>query len=137
MAIERRDVEHVARLARLEMSDEELQTFTRHLARIVEYVDTLKRLDVSDCEPMMHAAEGALLRDVLDVGARDGHRQTPTSRRRANFSGSPASMMAFFAPGMSYCFRTNVTVRVDESNIAKAQSGHLSRGCPTEPGLIR
>jgi aspartyl-tRNA(Asn)/glutamyl-tRNA(Gln) amidotransferase subunit C len=63
MAIGRDDVAHVAQLSRLELSDEEMETFTGQLARIVEYFDKLRELDVDGEEPMMHAAEGALLRE--------------------------------------------------------------------------
>ena len=63
MAIGRDDVVHVAKLSRLELSEEEMETFTAQLNRIVEYFDKLRELDVTGEEPMMHAAEGALLRD--------------------------------------------------------------------------
>jgi len=41
MPITRSEVEHVARLARLELSGEELEHLAAQLARIVEYVDKL------------------------------------------------------------------------------------------------
>lgn len=63
MAIDRATVEHVARLARLEFGPGEIEEFASQLARIVDYFDKLKELDVSADEPMAHAAEGALLRE--------------------------------------------------------------------------
>ena len=63
MAIDRKTVEHVAKLSRLDLGDDEIETFTSQLARIVEYFDQLKEIDVSKDEPMAHAAEGALLRE--------------------------------------------------------------------------
>ena len=63
MAIDRKTVEHVAKLSRLELGEDEIETFTSQLARIVEYFDQLKELDVSKDEPTARAAEGALLRE--------------------------------------------------------------------------
>jgi aspartyl-tRNA(Asn)/glutamyl-tRNA(Gln) amidotransferase subunit C len=63
VSVGRQDVERVARLARLELSPQQIEMFASQLDRIVEYVDTLARLDTGDIQPMMHAAEGAFLRD--------------------------------------------------------------------------
>lgn len=49
------DVAHVARLARIAMSDEARRHFEGQLERIVEYVDKLQQVDVSDVPPMAHA----------------------------------------------------------------------------------
>ena len=57
------DVEHIAKLARLELGADEIETFAGQLARIIAYVDKLGELDVSGEEPMMHAAEGAVFRE--------------------------------------------------------------------------
>ena len=58
MALERKDVEHVARLARLELSEEEMETYTRQLGDILEYVEKLDRADTGGVEPLAHAAPG-------------------------------------------------------------------------------
>ena len=63
MAIDRKTVEHVAKLSRLELGEEEIETFTSELGRIVDYFDQLREVDVSTDEPTAHAAEGALLRE--------------------------------------------------------------------------
>lgn len=52
--ITRREVEHVARLARLELSEEEKDVMTAQLDRILGYVDKLKELDTSQVEPTSH-----------------------------------------------------------------------------------
>ena len=49
------DVRDVARLARIELTDEETATFQSQLGRVLEYVEQLGRLDVSDVEPTAHA----------------------------------------------------------------------------------
>lgn len=47
----------VAELARLELSDTELQTFTLQLGDILKYVDLLSELDTSRVEPLTHPLE--------------------------------------------------------------------------------
>ena len=51
---DRIDVAYVARLARLELSQEELQSFQSQLQDIVGYVKKVRELDVSSIEPMSH-----------------------------------------------------------------------------------
>jgi aspartyl-tRNA(Asn)/glutamyl-tRNA(Gln) amidotransferase subunit C len=53
--IERTDVEHVARLARLHLADEELERMRAQLDRILAYIDKLRELDVEGVEPTSHA----------------------------------------------------------------------------------
>jgi aspartyl-tRNA(Asn)/glutamyl-tRNA(Gln) amidotransferase subunit C len=52
--ITRREVEHVARLARLALSEEEKELMTRQLDRILGYVDKLNELDTTQIEPTSH-----------------------------------------------------------------------------------
>lgn len=47
-------VRHIAHLARLELSDAEIATFGGQLGSILEYVQKLNELDVSDVEPTAH-----------------------------------------------------------------------------------
>lgn len=56
MALERKDVEHVARLARLELSEEELSLYTRQLGDILKYIEKLDEADTAGVEPLAHAA---------------------------------------------------------------------------------
>lgn len=53
--ITREEVLHVARLARLELSDAELETMRAQLDSILAYIDRLKELDVTGVEPTSHA----------------------------------------------------------------------------------
>jgi aspartyl-tRNA(Asn)/glutamyl-tRNA(Gln) amidotransferase subunit C len=57
MSISRQDVEKVALLARLQLTDAELATMTDQLAQIVGYVDQLAEVDTEGVEPMAHAIE--------------------------------------------------------------------------------
>ena len=53
--ITREDVLHIARLARLELSESELETMRAQLDSILTYIDRLKALDVTGVEPTSHA----------------------------------------------------------------------------------
>jgi len=50
------NISHVARLARLKLTDEEAAEFTPQLETILSYIDTLNELDVSGIEPSAHAS---------------------------------------------------------------------------------
>jgi aspartyl-tRNA(Asn)/glutamyl-tRNA(Gln) amidotransferase subunit C len=54
MAISRADVVHVARLARLALTEEELDRFAGQLDAILEAVGKVAELDLSDVEPTLH-----------------------------------------------------------------------------------
>jgi len=49
------DIEKVARLARLELSKEEKETFGNQLEQILTYMEQLNRLDTTGVEPTSHA----------------------------------------------------------------------------------
>jgi len=57
MSLSREQVEKVSLLARLLLTDVELETMTRQLGQIVEYIEQLAELDTDDVEPMAHAVE--------------------------------------------------------------------------------
>ncbi len=57
MSISREEVLHVAHLARLEFSEEEVELFTTQLADILNYVAKLNELDTSKIEPTYHALQ--------------------------------------------------------------------------------
>ena len=50
-----RQVEHVARLARLELSNDEKERMRSQLDAILAYIDKLRQLDTRDVEPTTHA----------------------------------------------------------------------------------
>lgn len=53
--ISREEVEHVAFLARLELTEEELATNTEQLNSILEYAAMLEKLNTDDIKPTAHA----------------------------------------------------------------------------------
>ncbi|MBU4310309.1 Asp-tRNA(Asn)/Glu-tRNA(Gln) amidotransferase subunit GatC [bacterium] len=52
--ITKRDVEYVAKLARLKLSEKEKEKFTRQLDQILKYVDKLNELDTEKVKPTSH-----------------------------------------------------------------------------------
>ena len=57
MAISRDEVLHVARLARLELTDAEVMRFQEQLSAILEAVSKVAELDLSDVPPTSHPLE--------------------------------------------------------------------------------
>ncbi len=49
------DVSYVANLARIELTDDETKLFQGQLDQVLEYVEQLNELDVSNVEPTAHA----------------------------------------------------------------------------------
>ncbi|MBT1072275.1 Asp-tRNA(Asn)/Glu-tRNA(Gln) amidotransferase subunit GatC [Pelotalea chapellei] len=68
MKITAANVEHVARLARLELSDEEKNLFAGQMDAILAYVEKLKELDTDGVLPTSHAVpmENAFREDVTE-----------------------------------------------------------------------
>ena len=52
-----KDVEHVAKLARLELTEEEKIKFTTQLGDVLKYVDQMNEVDTTGVEPMAHAID--------------------------------------------------------------------------------
>ncbi|HTU92564.1 MAG TPA: Asp-tRNA(Asn)/Glu-tRNA(Gln) amidotransferase subunit GatC [Gemmataceae bacterium] len=55
MSLTAQEVQWVAHLARLQLTESELETMTRQLSAIVSYVDQLKQVNTAGVEPMAHA----------------------------------------------------------------------------------
>jgi len=51
------DVRYVAKLARLALSDQEIDTFQQQLGQVLEHVRQLEKVDVSQFEPLAHSNE--------------------------------------------------------------------------------
>lgn len=52
--INKEDVDHVALLGRLELTEEEKETYTRQLSDILEHFQSLQRLDTENVQPTAH-----------------------------------------------------------------------------------
>ena len=57
MAITREEVLHVAKLARLDLTDDEVERLTMQLGAILEAVSKVSELDLSDVPPTSHPLE--------------------------------------------------------------------------------
>jgi aspartyl-tRNA(Asn)/glutamyl-tRNA(Gln) amidotransferase subunit C len=56
--LSRDQVLHVARLARLELTDEEIERFGSELSKVLDWVETIEQLgDLADVEPTSHVVE--------------------------------------------------------------------------------
>ncbi len=79
MAITREDVLHVAKLARLEIPEEEIDRVRDQLGAILEAVGKVGELDLSDVEPTSHPL------DLVNIGAEDEPRPSlPREEALAN-----------------------------------------------------
>jgi len=54
VTLSREDVVHVARLARLDLSDEEVELFTAQLRTVLDHAADVAALDLSHLEPSSH-----------------------------------------------------------------------------------
>jgi len=70
MAISRDEVLHVARLARLALTDEEIDRLGAQLNAILEAVGKVSELDLADVEPTAHPL------DLVNVWAEDAPKES-------------------------------------------------------------
>ncbi|NOY65495.1 MAG: Asp-tRNA(Asn)/Glu-tRNA(Gln) amidotransferase subunit GatC [Nitrospirae bacterium] len=54
MRISSKEVEHIAMLARLKLTEEEKELFSEQLSKILDYIEKLNELDTVDVEPTSH-----------------------------------------------------------------------------------
>ncbi|MCW2990642.1 MAG: gatC [Solirubrobacterales bacterium] len=59
MSIDREQVLHVARLARLRLSDEEVDTMAKELSSILGHIERISELDLEGVAPTTHVVEVA------------------------------------------------------------------------------
>lgn len=88
MAIERKTVEHVAKLARLQLTPEELDRYGQQLGAILDYIAKLETLDIAALEPLAHAV------DTANVFREDVPR--PCLPREAALQNAPERTSDFF-----------------------------------------
>ena len=79
--IDRDQVLHVAKLARLELSDDEVEQMASELSGILEHVDRISELDLEGVEPTSHVVE---LENVLRADE-----PTPSLERDAALLNAP------------------------------------------------
>jgi len=50
--LSKEEIEHIAKLSRLELSDKEKELYSHQLSDVLAYVEQLKQVDTGDVEPM-------------------------------------------------------------------------------------
>lgn len=50
--IRKEEVQHIAHLARIHLTDEEVEKFQKELSSILEYVEQLRKIDTKDVDPL-------------------------------------------------------------------------------------
>ncbi|MFH1368981.1 MAG: Asp-tRNA(Asn)/Glu-tRNA(Gln) amidotransferase subunit GatC [Elusimicrobiota bacterium] len=70
MKINKKDVDYVARLARLELTEEEKEKYAVQLGSILEYIDQLNKLDTGNVPPTSHVL------DLKNVWRKDKAKQS-------------------------------------------------------------
>ena len=82
------DVRKVAKLARLDLADEKITTYTNQLESILDYVSQLQAVDTTDVPPTTRAVE------VVNVTREDG--VTPTQVREEILNQAPQREQNFY-----------------------------------------
>lgn len=74
MTLTRRDVENIAHLARLRITEEELPVYVGSLSRILEFIEQLGPASTGEVEPMAHPLEDQVQRLRADEPTETDHR---------------------------------------------------------------
>jgi len=85
VSVSKSDIQHLAKLARLRLTEEEILGLEKDLNAILAYFDQLREVDTSGIEPMDHAGQGGHLTEPdephtclpRDIGLRDAPDRTP------------------------------------------------------------
>ncbi len=69
MKITKQEVEHVAKLARLEFGEQEREQLTDQLSKILTYMETLNALNTAEVEPTAHVLDisNVMRDDVIEA----------------------------------------------------------------------
>ena len=83
MALSKQDIEYIAHLARLEISDNEIADYEAKLGKIIEFIDELEQADTGDLLPMAHPLDmSQRLRadEVTATDQRDRYQENATEK---------------------------------------------------------
>jgi aspartyl-tRNA(Asn)/glutamyl-tRNA(Gln) amidotransferase subunit C len=75
MSLNRRDIDNIALLARLALTEEEIPVYIESLSRIMGLIGELDRADTSQIEPMAHPLPGQRQRLRADDVTETDHHQ--------------------------------------------------------------
>ena len=87
MPIDRSQVQHIAALARISLTDAEVDAFAQQLSDILDQFEVLQSLDTADVAPTAHVGGlDNVLRDDEPAGSLDSERSLLNApRRRGDF----------------------------------------------------
>lgn len=73
MKLNKKDIEHIANLARLELSDKEIDKYGSQLSGILNYIDQLKEVNTTGVEPTAQVTglENILREDLVEIWNKD------------------------------------------------------------------
>ncbi|HZE43364.1 MAG TPA: Asp-tRNA(Asn)/Glu-tRNA(Gln) amidotransferase subunit GatC [Steroidobacteraceae bacterium] len=75
MSLTRQDVEKIAHLARLSITEQEMPVYVTSLSSIVNFVDELSRADTGGVQPMAHPLDGQHQRLRADEVSESDHHE--------------------------------------------------------------
>ena len=81
MSLDKEQVQHIAMLARLKLTDEEYAESVQKLSKIVDFVDQLSQAETTDVVPMahpLHAAQRLRPDEVTETDNRDLYQENAT-----------------------------------------------------------
>lgn len=76
MSVSKKDVDYVADLAHLELTEEESESLVNDMNQILDYMTTLEEVDTSDVAPLEHVID-------LEYRLRDDQAKEPLSHEDA------------------------------------------------------
>ena len=79
MALSRKEVEHIAMLARLKLSDEEIERYRKQLSSILEHFARLQTLDTTEVPPL-----SSVLAEAMPLRQDEPAQPLPTDDLLAN-----------------------------------------------------
>jgi len=62
--ISKKDVEHIAKLSRIELNEKEIEKFQKDLSAILDYFEMLKEIDTKNVKPTFHSLESYFKENV-------------------------------------------------------------------------
>lgn len=86
--IDRATVEHIARLARLDLKESDVELFRSQLSAIIDHIDALKKLDCAKVEPLLFPG------DLHNVFRDDS--SAPSLPRNEALANAPSEEGGFF-----------------------------------------
>lgn len=57
MKLSKKEVEHIAKLAKIKLTEQEKEKFSKELSKILDYINILNELDTNDVKPKIQVTE--------------------------------------------------------------------------------